>query len=166
MASVWPALACFLAGASLSAQTTGLGTITFPNSGAPAAQAPFIRGVLLLHSFEYQDAARAFREAQHIDPGFALAYWGEALTYTHPVWNDQDRNSARAALERLAPTPEARRALTPTPREQAYLAAVEVLYGDGSKAARDTVYSLAMQRLAAAYPQDQEAQVLYAVSLL
>jgi tetratricopeptide (TPR) repeat protein len=155
-----------LAATLLAAQTPRLGTIDFPTSGAPAAQAPFIRGVLLLHSFEYQDAARAFREAQRIDRRFALAYWGEALTYTHPVWNEQDRNSARAALERLAPTPEARHALTPTPREQAYLAAVEVLYGDGAKAARDTAYARAMQRLAAAYRRDQEAQVLYAVSLL
>lgn len=155
-----------LAATLLAAQTPRLGTIEFPTSGAPAAQAPFIRGVLLLHSFEYRDAAEAFRDAERIDPHFALAYWGEALTYTHPVWNEQDRNSARAALERLAPTPEARRALTPTPRERAYLAAVEALYGDGSKAARDTAYSRAMQRVAAVYPRDQEAQVLYAVSLL
>src|SRR5207244_7794967 len=106
MASVSAALACFLAGASLSAQTPGLGTITFPTSGAPAAQAPFIRGVLLLHSFEYRDAAQAFREAQRIDPRFALAYWGEALTYTHPVWDEQDRTAARAVLQRLGPSAE------------------------------------------------------------
>src|SRR6266516_1657937 len=166
MASVSAALACFLAGASLSAQTPGLGTITFPNSGAPAAQAPFIRGVLLLHSFEYQDAARAFREAQRIDPGFALAYWGEALTYTHPLWDEQDRNAARAALQRLGPTPAARRAKAPTPREKEYLDAVETLYGDGSKAERDSAYSLAMERVMARFPADREAKVFYALSLL
>src|SRR2546428_716188 len=166
MASVSAALACFLAGASLSAQTPGLGTITFPSSGAPAAQAPFIRGVLLLHSFEYQDAARAFREAQRIDPGFALAYWGEALTYTHPLWDEQDRNAARAALQRLGPTPAARRAKAPTPREKEYLDAVETLYGDGSKAERDSAYSLAMERVMARFPADREAKVFYALSLL
>src|SRR5213594_190943 len=166
MASVWAALACFLAGASLSAQTPGLGTITFPNSGAATAQAPFIRGVVLLHSFEYQDAAQAFREAQRIDRGFALAYWGEALTYTHPVWNEQDRNAARAALQRLGPTPAARRAKAPTPRERAYLAAVETLYGDGSKAERDSAYSLAMERVMTRFPADSEAKVFYALSLL
>src|SRR5206468_1081313 len=42
MASVSAALACFLAGASLSAQTPGLGTISFPSAGAPGAQAPFL----------------------------------------------------------------------------------------------------------------------------
>src|SRR6266404_4674351 len=79
----------------LVAQRDRLGTISFPNSGARAAQRPFIRGVLLLHSFEYDDAAAAFREAQRLDPGFALAYWGEAMTLTHPVWNDQSLDSAR-----------------------------------------------------------------------
>ena len=143
-----------------------LGTIAFPNSGSAAAQAPFIRGVLLLHSFEYRDAAEAFREAQRIDPRFALAYWGEALSYTHPVWDEQDLAAGRVVLQRLGPTPEARRALAPTLREQGYLSAVEVLYGDGSKPARDTAYSRAMQRLAAAFPRDQDAQVFYAVSLL
>src|SRR5205809_8148178 len=96
-------LVCLAAAASLSAQTPRLGTIDFPTSGAPAARAPFIRGVLLLHSFEYGDAARAFREAQRLDSGFALAYWGEAITYTRPVWNEQGGNARSAALQRLAP---------------------------------------------------------------
>src|SRR5438445_13735723 len=115
------ALACLAVGAPLLAQKPRLGTIDFPTSGAAAAQAQFVRGVLLLHSFEYRDATQAFREAQRLDPGFALAYWGEALTYTHPLWNEQDVNAARAALRRLGPTSAARRAKAPTPREQAYL---------------------------------------------
>src|SRR5438876_7205491 len=163
---VWAALALLAAGPPLSAQTSRLGTIDFPTSGAPVAQPQFIRGVLLLHSFEYRDAAQAFREAQRLDPGFALAYWGEALTYTHPIWNEQDVTAARAALQRLGPTPAARRAKAPTPREQAYLETVEILYGDGSKAKRDTAYSLAMERLVASFPADREAQVFYALSLL
>src|SRR5829696_3083288 len=114
----------------LAAQSHRLGTISFPNSGPPAAQRPFLRGVLLLHSFEYDDAAAAFREAQRLAPGFALAYWGEAMTRTHPVWNQQAADSARAVLGRLAPTPEARRARAGTPREREYLEAVEILYGE------------------------------------
>src|SRR3989449_3847845 len=160
------ALASVATGPALAAQALHLGPIHFPTSGAPAARASFIRGVLLLPSFEYRDAAQAFRDAQRIDARFALAYWGEALTYTHPVWNEQDRNAARAVLQRLGSSADARRALTPTPREKAYLHAVEVLYDDGSKAARDTAYSSAMERLAAAFPTDREAQVLYGVSLL
>ncbi|MEE8492113.1 MAG: tetratricopeptide repeat protein, partial [Acidimicrobiia bacterium] len=68
----------------------GLGSLSFPNSGAPDAQHDFLRGVLLLHSFEYDFAAQAFRKAQEIDPNFAMAYWGEAMTYTHPVWSQKD----------------------------------------------------------------------------
>jgi tetratricopeptide (TPR) repeat protein len=152
--------------APLSAQSSRLGTISFPNSGPRSAQRPFIRGVMLLHSFEYDDAAAAFREAQRLAPGFALAYWGEAMTLTHPVWNEQDRDAARAVLARLATTPEARHAKAPTPREQGYLEAVDILYGDGPKARRDTLYSAAMGRLAAAYPADLEARAFYALSLM
>ena len=149
-----------------AAQTPHLGTIDFPNSGAKAAQAPFIRGLLLLHSFEYGPAAAAFQEAERLDPGFAMAYWGEALTYTHPVWDQQDVSAGREALQRLAPSAAARRARAPTAREQAYLDAVETLYGNGSKAARDSAYSRAMGRLVTRFPADLDAKVFYAASLL
>jgi tetratricopeptide (TPR) repeat protein len=144
----------------------GLGSVSFPNSGAPEAQHHFLRGVLLLHSFEYDFAADAFRKAQEIDPDFALAYWGEAMTYTHPVWNQKDTGAALAALARYALTPAARTAKAPTDRERAYLAAVDVLYGHGEKAALDTLYSIAMERLASTYQDDLEAQAFYALSLL
>lgn len=159
---------------SLLAQTTGtgavtidgLGTIDFPATGSAEARASFLRGVLLMHSFEYGAAAEAFRRAREADPGFAMAYWGEAMTHTHPVWNEQDADAAREALSRFAATPEERLAKAPTPRERAWLEAVEVLYGEGGKAARDTAYSLAMGRLTEAYPDDYEARAFHALSLL
>jgi tetratricopeptide (TPR) repeat protein len=77
-------------GPSTIAAQAPLGEAEFPNSGAAAAQAPFLRGLLLLHSFEYEAAAAAFRDAQNLDPQFVLAYWGEAMTHTHPLWNQQD----------------------------------------------------------------------------
>jgi len=159
-----PLLALLIAAGSAQAQQ--LGTISFSNSGSPAAQAPFIRGVLYLHSFEYDEAASAFREAQTKDPGFALAYWGEALSLTHPVWNEQDLAAARSALARLAPTAAARRVRAPTHREQMYLDAVEILYGEGSKPRRDTLYAQAMERLTGAHPEDDEARAFYALALL
>ncbi len=155
-----------LTATSLSAQTSRLGTITFPTSGPPAAQEHFIRGVLLLHSFEYARAAQAFRAAQQSAPGFAMAYWGEAMTYNHPIWNQRDRDAAMAALERLAPTREARLAKAPTERERAFLAAVESLYQNGPKPQRDTAYAQAMEQLAAQFADDAEAQAFYALSLL
>ena len=142
-----------------------LGTITFPNSGATGAQPDFIRGVLYLHSFEYESAAQAFQAAQQKDPGFALAYWGEAMTYTHPVWNEQDLPAARAALARLGPTRETRAAKAATARERAWLETVELLYGEGTKPRRDTLYAEAMDRLANAYPDD-EAQAFRALAIL
>ncbi len=159
------ALSGLVAGGAL-AQPAALGHVDFPNSGAPEAQEAFIRGVLLLHSFEYDDAAEAFREAQRLDPDFALAYWGEAMTYNHPLWAQQDAAAARAVLARLGPTPEARAAKAPTAREQAYLAAVEVLYGAGDKRARDHAYAEVMRRLHEAYPDDLEAAAFYALAIL
>ena len=75
-----------------------LGKIDFPNSGPAAAQKHFIEGVLLLHSFEYDHARRAFQKASQMAPDFALAYWGEAMTYDHRIWGEQDRAAALEAL--------------------------------------------------------------------
>src|SRR5262249_59801992 len=85
------------------AQQPALGRIDFPASGSPKAMPEFLRGVLLLHSFEFADAAEAFRNAQKADPGFAMAYWGEAMTYNHPLWMERDQPAAVQALDRLAP---------------------------------------------------------------
>ncbi|MEA3244590.1 MAG: hypothetical protein U9Q74_00390 [Gemmatimonadota bacterium] len=143
-----------------------LGTISFPTSGSAAAQPAFVRGMLLYYSFEYERAATAFREAQAADSAFAMAYWGEALTHTHQVWNQQDLAAARAALAKLAPTATARRAKVNTPRERAYFDLAEALYGEGSKARRDTLFTAAAARLQRAYPGDDEPKVLHALGLL
>jgi len=156
-----------LAGAApAGAAAPALGSVHFANSGAAAAQAPFLRGLALLHNFEYGDAALAFREAQKADPQFAMAYWGEAMTYNHAVWMEQDATAARAALQRLAPTPQARAALARTPREAGWLHAVETLYGEGTKAERDFRYSDEMAELHRRFPDDIDATAFYALSLL
>lgn len=146
----------------------GLGTISFPTSTqSAAAQTAFLRGALLLHLFEYPDAAKAFRHAQQLDPDFAMAYWGEAMTYNHGIWNQLDADAGRAALGRLGASPTARAAKAPTPREKAYLAAVEILYsGNGTKPERDARYDQAMERLAKAYPHDNNAQLFHALALM
>ena len=154
--------------APLAAQAQGprLGKIDFPTSGSAEAQPYFVRGVLYLHSFEYDSAAKQFREAQRIDPGFAMAYWGEAMTHNHPVWNQQDRDAARAILARLAPTAEGRQAKAKTEREKRFLQTLEVLYGEGSKERRDTLYADAMARLAVDFPDDHEVRAFHALALL
>lgn len=147
-------------------QNLELGKIDFPNSGAEAAQADFYEGVMLLHSFEYEDAAEAFQKAQKADPDFALAYWGEAMTHTHPLWSQQDRDEALAVLKRLAPNTEQRLAKAKTPKEIGLLRAVEILYGDGTKEERDDAYSDYMRRLHEKYPDDHEIASFYALSIL
>ena len=132
-------------------------------SGRPAA---FLRGLALLHNFEYPRAIDAFRQAQAADPGFAMAYWGEAMAHNHPVWFEQDAEQARAVLARLGATRAERLAKAKTERERAYLDAVETLYGEGSKEQRDFAYSGAMERLARAYPSDVDAAAFHALSLL
>ena len=152
--------------AALGSQPASLGRITFPTSGAAAAQAAFVRGVLLLHSFEYDDAIEAFRQAQKADPAFAMAYWGEALAYNQPLWFNEDLAKARAALTKLGATASARQARVPTEREKLYLDAVEKLYGDGPKAARDRAYADRMGELSRRFPDDDEAAAFYALALL
>ncbi len=161
-------VAAFLVAASggpLTAQTE-LGKIDFPTSGAAAAQPAFLKGVLLLHSFEYDDAKEAFQEAQQADPGFAMAYWGEAMTYNHPVWQQTAPDLARAALARLAPTPEGRLARAPTAKEKDWLTSLESLYGAEDKLARDRAYAEHMRRMHEKYPQDDEVTSFYALALL
>jgi tetratricopeptide (TPR) repeat protein len=156
-----------IAGLPLGAQfREPLGRISFPNAGAPAAQADFLRGVAWLHSFGYEDAIDAFRAAQQKDPGFVLAYWGEAMCFNQPLWFFEEPEKGRAALAKLGSTRQARAAKANTPREQMYLAAVEALYGTGTKPARDKAYSDALAALAAKFPEDDEAQAFYALSLL
>lgn len=157
------ALLLTLAAFSAFAQT---GEVSFANSGKPEAQVAFLRGLALLHNFEYDRAAAEFAEAQKVDPDFAMAYWGEAMTHTRPVWFQQNLEAARAILQRLGATPAERLAKAPTERERDYLRTLDVLYGEGSKNERDFLYSDAMAKLHARYPADVDATAFYALSLL
>lgn len=143
-----------------------LGKIDFPTSGPADAQKHFIEGVLLLHSFEYARARKAFAEASQIDPNFALAYWGEAMTYDHPIWGEYDRAGAIGVLNRLAPTAAERRTKAPTEREKMYLDAVEKLFGEEGQPKVAATYSAAMQAITKRFPDDLEAQAFYSLSIL
>jgi hypothetical protein len=151
---------------SVQAGAEPLGQVSFANSGATAAQAVFLKGLALLHNFQYPDAAIAFRSAEAADPGFALAYWGEAMTYNHPVWMEQDADAGRKSLAKLGSTPAERLAMAKTPREAAYLHAVETLYGVGTKEERDLRYAAEMAELHRRFPADVDATAFYALSLL
>ena len=86
-----------------------VGFLTFPTSGAPEAQEHFLRGVAILHSFGWKQARTEFQAAQKLDPDFAMAYWGESLTYNHPLISEMDLDTPRAVLSKLGSTSEERR---------------------------------------------------------
>src|SRR5688572_19612324 len=159
-------LACITLLSPLAQSKPTLGRVVFPNSGSAAAQADFLRGVAWLHSFMYEDAIDAFRAAQKIDPSFAPAYWGEAMSFSQPLWFFEEVDKGRLALAKLGPTPEARLTKAKTPRERAFMRAVEALFGPGDTAARAAAHARAMATVAAENPADDEAQTFYALALL
>lgn len=145
---------------NVRAQESQLGRVEFPTSGSEKAQAHFLRGLAALHSFWYEEALEAFRESTKVEPDFAMGYWGEAMTFNHPLWSEQDLTAARAVVAKFKETPKL------TERERAYLNAVRLLYGEGEKRARDAAYSAAMEKIYRAYPDDLDAAAFYSLSLL
>jgi tetratricopeptide (TPR) repeat protein len=145
------------------ATTGSIGTAQDPR---PKTQDLFRQGVAWLHSFMYEDAIDAFRAAQKADPSFVLAYWGEAMSFSQPLWFFEELPQARAALAKLGATPAERIAKARTPREQGFMRAVEALFGPGEKAARHAEYAGVMAKLAADHPNDDDVQAFYALALL
>lgn len=137
-----------------------LGRVDFPNSGAQQAQEPFLKGLAALHSFWYEEALEYFQAATKADPDFAMGYWGEAMTYNHPLWAQQEAEPARRALAKIKDTARL------TPRERAFIAAARVLYGEGDKLQRDLAYVSAMEKIHRDNPEDLEAAAFYSLALL
>ncbi|GHC51450.1 tetratricopeptide repeat protein [Ulvibacter litoralis] len=141
-----------------------LGVVDFRISGNENAQPYFEKGLLLLHSFEYEDARDAFREAQKEDPKMAMAYWGEAMTYNHSLWHEQDYEAATSVLAKLDSIQLEKNT---TKIEQDLLEAVHILYQPQTeKIERDVAYSNFMEGLHKKYPSNQEVAAFYALSLL
>ena len=134
-----------------------------------AAQSPppdILRGVAALHSFEYEEANEAFVRAQKLNPGFAMAYWGEAMTYHQTLWRNENIAAGRQALARLGATPAARAGKAATLKEKAFLDAVHALFGEGDAAARRLAYAGAMGALYARDSDDPDVASFYALALL
>ena len=143
-----------------------IGKIKFPTSGSKVAQPYFEKGVAWLHSFEYREARAYFKQARNIDRDFALAYWGEAMTYNHPLWGEQELGAANKILKALAPTAADRVRKAKTPKEKGLIHAINLLYGKGEKKTRDENYAEAMCQLYRRYPADDEIASFYALALL
>jgi Tfp pilus assembly protein PilF len=143
-----------------------LGRVHFPTSCGAAAQQRVERGVALLHSFWYEEAGKTFAEAVTADSTCAIAYWGEASSLLHPLWQPPTADDQRRgdALVQRAST-----AGTPTPREQAYVAAIGAFYRDWATTAfldRIKAWSQGLGRVHDAEPADTEAAIFYALSLI
>jgi tetratricopeptide (TPR) repeat protein len=149
------------------AQLENVGNLSFPTSASPEAQRHFLRGVAILHSFGWKQAIAEFKQAQKIQPDFALAYWGETLCYNHPLMAVADDKNPRAVLARLGPDRASRMAKAPTAREKGFLEAVEDLWAEGPDwRPRRVAYMNAMERLHKQLPNDDEVTTFYALSLL
>ncbi len=149
-----------------SAQLENVGNLSFPTSAKPEAQRHFLRGVAILHSFGWKQAIAEFQLAQKAQPDFALAYWGESLSYNHPLNSQMDYKDPRAVLARLGPDRASRVAKAPTDREKGFMNAVEELWGEGDSRQRRIAYMNAMERLYKQFPNDDEVKTFYALSIL
>lgn len=147
-----------------SNQNDKLGVVHLEVSGNDAAKAHFKKGLLLLHSFEYTDAREAFELAELADPDMAMAYWGQAMTWNHSIWFEQDFAQATACLERM----RSRTTLKmDSDLEKDLVKGVEILYqAEKPKKQRDQEYSRHLMNLHEKYPENQEVAAFYSLSLL
>jgi tetratricopeptide (TPR) repeat protein len=155
------------------------GKVEFPVSCAPDAQAEFARGVALLHSFFYEEARRVFTSVAERDPKCAMAQWGIAMTWWHPIWTPptpDEMRAGKAAIEKATAMNAG------TDRERGFITALNVYYNTpdsptagaigqschGPVGPRDRViaYEKAMRQLCDKYPDDFEAQTFYAFAVL
>ena len=160
------AISCFSCSQTGEKTAGHLGVVDFKVTGKKAAQPYFEKGLLLLHSFEYADAAESFRQAIHLDTNFVMAYWGEAMTYTHALWRHQDFDKAMVVLDQLDTTANGRVNKAVTPLEKDFIRAINILYGEGTKATRDSNYAVFMGILHDQYPGNDEVTAFYSIALL
>ena len=149
-----------------------VGVVRFPVSCKPEAQKQFNRAVTWLHSFEYEEAEKAFTEVTVTDPQCAMGYWGVAMSNYHPLWAAPLPAEMRRGMVAVV---KAKTAGAQTQRERDYIAAMETFYKDsinpdntvkGDHRTRVFAYHEAMKRLHQNNPSDQEAAVFYALTLI
>jgi tetratricopeptide (TPR) repeat protein len=143
-----------------------LGEVRFVVSCTPQAQKQFNHAVGWLHSFEYEEAEKAFTHVAATDPRCGMAHWGVAMTSYHQLWvapTAEELKRGWSAIEK-ARTTGAR-----TQRERDYINALETFYKDSDKLdhrTRTFAYHEAMKRLYESNPSDQEAAVFYSLTLI
>jgi tetratricopeptide (TPR) repeat protein len=143
-----------------------LGRVNFRTSCSPKAQQQFNLGVAWLHSFEYEEAEKLFKEVSLIDPRCGMAYWGVAMSNFHPLWVPPTPSELQKGSDAAA---EATRVGAATQRERDYIAAISTFYKDAGQVdhrTRTFAYNDAMKKLYEANRTDDEAAIFYALSLI
>jgi len=147
--------------------TEKYGSVHFQISCTPAAQAQFDLAVAMLHSFFYPETIKAFTTVAEIDPTCAMAYWGIGMSQRP---NPLVPPFSAEALKQGYDAVEKGKSLGPkTQREADWLDALELFFKDSEKLDQETrgkLYADTMERLYRKYPEDTEASVFYALSLL
>ena len=153
------------ASALAAASTERLGTVSFPVSCSESSQAPFNRGVALLHDFWYSESRPQFERIIKSDPACAMAHWGVAMSVFHQIWGRPDASSMDLGWQEMQ---KAQSLTARTDRERAYIAALARFFQPGTEdyPARIAAYSADMSSLYAHYPDDIDAGAFYALSLL
>jgi tetratricopeptide (TPR) repeat protein len=143
------------------------GTIQFSTSCSPKTQKDFDLAIALLHSFEYDEAEKAFAKIIDDDPTCAMAYWGVAMSNYHQVWPSPPTH---AELEKGAKAISLAQTLPQkSKRETDYINAMATFYKDWPEIdhrTRSLNFLKAMQSLYRSYPDDKEAAIFYALSLV
>jgi tetratricopeptide (TPR) repeat protein len=144
----------------LASAPNNMGTIAFPITGNKQCQKHFTAGMLAYHSFMYDDAHDQFKAGQKADPSCAMAFWGDAMAYSHPLWGEEEIANARTALGAI--TNEAKL----TPKERAWIATARVFWGDGDYKSRLAAWLRATEKMRAEFPKDDEIAMHHALALI
>ena len=163
-------LSSLLIGCNQTGETAGekyaLGEINYRFPISQEATESFDKGLLLLHSFEYDDARDAFLEAQKADGLEIMAYWGEAMCSYKALWGLQNVEEGRKVMSKLGNTKEERLKQAAEGLEREFWEGIEILYGEGELKDRNQKYASHMESLYKKYPGDLEVAAFYSLALI
>ncbi len=143
-----------------------LGQVDFAVTCNAAAQQEFNRAMALFHSFWFSPAKNAFTQVLEHDPECGMAHWGLAIvSLGNPFAWPPNPDALKAGASAMA---AAQRVGAKSERERDYIAAFAAYFKDWEMTehrARAVALEKSTELLAAKYPADDEAQILYALIL-
>ncbi len=143
-----------------------LGNLDHKFSISKEAKAGFDQGLLLLHSFEYEDAREAFDRAQQADPTEVMVYWGLAMTHYKALWGLQNVDAGRAVMTQLGSNQEDRLAKAENQLERDFWMGIEFLYGEGELRDRNQQYVSHMEKMYLRHSGNLEVAAFYSLALM